>query len=79
MASHWTKDKRPSRQRYWESHTLEHTKVRHILANKQHLYNKEGVKGKLMTEPEALAWWQSKRKGRVPDKYIPLSIQYGTK
>lgn len=86
MASHWTKDKRPSRQKYWERHVLEHKKVAHILANKQRQHTKVCVESKkanctcpVMTEPQALAWWQSKRKGRVVDKYIPLSIQFGNK
>jgi hypothetical protein len=78
MASGWSKDKRPSRTSYWDRHTLEKKKVAKILANKQRLPDrKDGTRGRLMTKPEALLWWQSHRKGRVPDKYIPLTIQYG--
>lgn len=80
MASHWTKDKRPSRKRYWENRTLEKRKVRHILANKQRLPDKkDGSKGQVMTEPEARLWWQTRRKHRLMDKYLPLNIQYGNR
>lgn len=70
--ANWSKDNRPARKRYWDKHTLEKRKIRNILANKQRHHDKEGHAGKRMTEREALIWWQSRRQGRVPDKYIPI-------
>lgn len=76
MASGWSKDKRPARQRYWDRRTLEKRKVRHILANNQTVDRKPGVDRKIlppMPKAQAIRWWQSKRKGRVQDKYLPLT------
>jgi hypothetical protein len=78
MARQWSKDKRPARQRYWDRHVLENRKVRNILANKQRIevHSMKGVTSTaLMTESDARRWWQKRRKGRVPDKYIPLTIR----
>ena len=71
------KDGRPSRQRYWDSHRLEKSKVCNILANKQREHIKEcdgsNCTCPVMTEKQALAWWQKQRQGRLPDKYIPAT------
>jgi hypothetical protein len=77
MATGWSKDKRPARQKYWDRRTLENRKVRHILANKQKIVM-HSMKGEdnhkvLMTVSDARRWWQFHRKGRVPDKYLPLT------
>ena len=74
MATGWSKDSRPARQQYWDRHVLEIKKVANILANKQRVYkDKDDKVGVLMTEKQALKWWQAHRKGRVPDKYIPVA------
>jgi hypothetical protein len=76
MASGWSKDKRPARKRYWERHTLEKRKVRNILINKLRVH-KVGAKWEKtdpqMTKVQARRWWQSRRKGRVPADYLPLT------
>lgn len=78
MANAWSKDRRPARQRYWDLHILEKRKIRAILANNMRVRNKDGTKGLVMTAVQVLRYWQAHRKGRVPDKYLPLALQYGT-
>jgi len=59
-------DKRPSRGTYWTRRTLEKRKVANMLKNRQP--KKKG--GPPMTRKECIEFWQTARKGRVPDNYI---------